>query len=69
VTPEQILNAFKGLRQPNLAENQKLLDQSDPSLINGMRKLVDIMVANKLLPKAIDPATILDDHFIKNAQP
>jgi hypothetical protein len=27
------------------------------------------MVANKLLPKAIDPATILDDHFIKNAQP
>jgi NitT/TauT family transport system substrate-binding protein len=68
VTPEQILNAFEGLRQPNLQENQKLLDKSDPSLINGMTKLVKIMVDNKLLPKTIDPASILDDRFIKNAK-
>lgn len=68
VTPEQILNAFKGLRQPNLQENQHLLDQSDPSLINGMRRLVEVMVENKLLPKAINPVTILDDRFIKNAK-
>jgi NitT/TauT family transport system substrate-binding protein len=68
VSPDQILAAFKGLKQPNLAQNQKLLDQSDPALINATRRLVDIMVENKLLPKAIDPATIFDDRFIKNAK-
>jgi len=68
VTPEQILNAFKGLRQPNLKENQRLLNQSDPSLINGMQKLVEVMVENKLLPKAIDPSTLLDVRFVKNAK-
>lgn len=68
VTPEQILNAFKGLRQPNLQQNQKLLDKSDPALVNSMRKLVQIMVENKLLPKAIDPVNLLDDRFIKNAK-
>jgi NitT/TauT family transport system substrate-binding protein len=68
VTPEQILNAFEGLSQPNLQANQKLLDGSDPSLVNGMTKLVKIMVDNKLLPKTIDPASILDDRFIKNAK-
>jgi len=68
VTPEQILDAFKGLRQPDLAENQKLLDQSNPALINGMRGLVKVMVGNKLLSKEIDPALILDDRFVKNAK-
>jgi NitT/TauT family transport system substrate-binding protein len=68
VTPEQILDAFKGLRQPDLAENQKLLDQSNPALINGMRGLVKVMVENKLLSKEIDPALILDDRFVKNAK-
>jgi NitT/TauT family transport system substrate-binding protein len=68
VTPEQILEAFKGLSQPNLQANQKLLDKSDPALINGMTKLVKIMVENKLLPKTIDPASILDDRFIKKAK-
>ena len=68
VTPEQILDAFKGLRQPDLAENQQLLDQSNPALINGMRGLVKVMVENKLLSKEIDPALILDDRFVKNAK-
>ncbi len=68
VSPEQILNAFKGMVQPDLEENIKLLDQSDPALVNGMKKLVDVMVENKLLPKKIDPATILDARFLKNAK-
>ncbi len=68
VTPKQILNAFDGIVQPNLADNIKLLDQSDPSLINGMRKLVDVMVENKLLPHKIDPATLLDPSFLKKAK-
>ncbi|MEE3718212.1 ABC transporter substrate-binding protein [Tumidithrix elongata RA019] len=68
VTPVQILEAFKGLQQPNLQENQKLLDKSDPSLINGMQRLIQIMVENKLIPKAIDPKDILEDRFVKNAK-
>ena len=68
VTPEQILNAFEGLNQPDLQANQKLLDGSDPSLVNGMTKLIKIMVDNKLLSKTINPADILDDRFIKNAK-
>ena len=69
VSPDQILDAFKGIIQPNLADNLRLLDQSDPTLVNGMNKLVDIMVENKLLPKKIDPATLLDPQFVRNAKP
>ncbi|WP_217385490.1 hypothetical protein [Dolichospermum sp. UHCC 0259] len=68
VTSEQILNAFKGLSQPNLQENQQLLDQTDPALVNGMKKLIQIMLENKLISKSIDPVSILDDRFIKNAK-
>jgi NitT/TauT family transport system substrate-binding protein len=68
VSPQQMLNAFKGLRQPNLEENQKLLDQSDPALVNGMRKLIKVMVENKLLSQEFDPAEILDDRFVKNSK-
>jgi NitT/TauT family transport system substrate-binding protein len=55
--------------QPNLADNLRLLDQSDPTLVNGMNKLVDIMVENKLLPKKVDPTTLFDPQFVKNAKP
>jgi NitT/TauT family transport system substrate-binding protein len=69
VSPEQILDAFKGMVQPNLADNLQLLDQSDPTLVNGMQKLVDVMVENKLLPKKVDPTTLFDPQFVKNAKP
>ncbi|BAY30181.1 ABC-type nitrate/sulfonate/bicarbonate transporter protein [Nostoc carneum NIES-2107] len=68
VTPKQILDAFKGMHQPNLEENQKLLNQTDPALVNGMKGLVKVMVEHKLIPTAIDPASILDDRFVKNAK-
>ncbi|MEB3336845.1 MAG: ABC transporter substrate-binding protein [Leptolyngbyaceae bacterium] len=68
VTPDQILDAFKGMQQPNLQENQKLLDLTDPSLANAMKRMVQVMVENKLMPNAIDPTTLLDDRFIKAAK-
>ncbi|MBD2340677.1 ABC transporter substrate-binding protein [Calothrix sp. FACHB-156] len=68
VTPKQILDAFKGMHQPHLQENQRLLNQTDPSLVNGMKGLVKVMVEHKLIPTAIDPASILDDRFVKNAK-
>lgn len=68
VTPETILNAFKGIDQLNLEENQKLFNQNDPSFVLGSKKLISIMREKKLLPKDIDINTILDDQFIKNAK-
>ncbi|WP_339378551.1 ABC transporter substrate-binding protein [Calothrix sp. NIES-2100] len=68
VTSGQILDAFKGMHQPNLQENQRLLDQTDPSLANGMKRLVQVMVEHKLMPQAIDPTTVLDDRFVKIAK-
>jgi len=68
VTPEQILNSFQGMTQPNLKENLSLLDQSNPSLIKGMKKLIAVMVKNKIIAEPIDPASILDKRFIKNSK-
>jgi len=68
VTPEQILNSFQGMTQPNLKENLSLLDQSNPSLIKGMKKLIAVMVKNKIIAEPIDPASILDTRFIKNSK-
>ena len=68
VTPKQILTAFNGLYQPNLQENLRLLDQSDPSLVRGMKKLIEVMVKNKIISQPIDPASILDTRFIKNGK-
>lgn len=68
VTPEQFLESLKGLRMPNLPENQRLLNQTDPSLLNGMKLLAKIMLENNLLPKAVDPAPLLDDRLVKKAK-
>ncbi|MCC5632416.1 ABC transporter substrate-binding protein [Nostoc sphaeroides CHAB 2801] len=68
VTSKQILDAFKGMHQPNLQENQRLLDQTDPSLAKGMQRLVEVMVEHKLMPKAIDSTAVLDDRFVKTAK-
>lgn len=67
LTPKQILNAFQGLRQPNLQENKKILDKNNPTFVNNMKKLIQIMVKNKLITKVIDPVNLIDDRFIENA--
>jgi len=68
VTPEAILNAFKGIHQLNLEQNQKLFNEKNSSLLNGMKKQVNIMVDKKILPKVVEITTLLDDRFIKNAK-
>lgn len=64
VTPAQLLDSFQGLKQPSLAENQALLSQRQTALVTSMKKLVDIMLKNKLIDKKVDPATLLDDRFV-----
>lgn len=65
VTAEQFLESLKGLRQPNLQENQKLLGKTDPSLSTTITRLSKLMVAKKLLNQQIDPVSILDDRIVK----
>ncbi|WP_293338580.1 ABC transporter substrate-binding protein [Microcoleus sp. CAWBG58] len=68
VTPEQFLESLKGLSSPNLQENQKLLGKTDPSLLNGVKRLSQVMLENKLLPKAVNPAPLLDDKLVKQVK-
>lgn len=68
VTPEQFLESLKGLSSPDLQENQKLLGKTNPSLLNGVKRLSQVMVDNKLLPKALDPTPLLDDRLVKNVK-
>lgn len=68
VTPEQFLESLKGLSSPNLEENQKLLGKTDPSLLNGVKRLSQVMLENKLLPKAVNPAPLLEDKLVKQVK-
>jgi NitT/TauT family transport system substrate-binding protein len=68
VTPEQFLESLKGLRQPDLQENQRLLSRIEPALVNATQQFSLVMLENKLLPKAIDTAPLLDDRLVKNAR-
>jgi NitT/TauT family transport system substrate-binding protein len=68
VTPEQFLESLKGLSSPNLQENQKLLAKTDPSLLNGVKRLSQVMLENKLLPKAVNLAPLFEDKLVKNGK-
>jgi len=68
VTPAQFLESLKGLRSPDLQQNQKLLSNVDQSLSQATKRLVDVMVENKLLPNAIDPMPLLDDRLVSKIQ-
>ncbi|MCU0543106.1 MAG: ABC transporter substrate-binding protein [Oscillatoriaceae cyanobacterium Prado104] len=68
VTPEQFLESLKGLRSPNLPENKKLLGKTDPSLLKGVTRLSQLMLDNKLLQKAVDPAPLLDARLVNNVK-
>jgi NitT/TauT family transport system substrate-binding protein len=68
LTPEQFLESLKGLRSPDVQENQKLLGKTDPSLLNGVKRLSQVMSDNKLLPKSVDPTPLLDDRLVKNVK-
>jgi len=66
LTPEQFLESLEGLLIPGIAENQRLLSQQDPALITGAQQLVKVMLDNKLLNQAIDPAPLLSDVLVKD---
>lgn len=68
VVPNQFLESLEGLRSPSLLENQKLLGKVDPALLQSAQRLVRVMMANKLLSQAVDPAPLLDDRLVQRAR-
>ena len=68
VTPEQFLASLKGLRSPDLQENQKLLGKSDSSLLNAIKRLSEVMLEKKLLVGNVDASLLLDDRLVKNVK-
>ncbi|HLO51065.1 MAG TPA: hypothetical protein VK211_21810, partial [Kamptonema sp.] len=68
VTPNQFLASLKGLRSPDLQENQKLLGKTDSSLLNAIKRLSEVMLEKKLLPGNVDASLLLEDRLVKNVK-
>ncbi|MDX2098592.1 MAG: ABC transporter substrate-binding protein [Leptolyngbyaceae cyanobacterium bins.59] len=66
VTPKQFLDSLKLLKIPTLLENQQLLSQKDPTLIEGAKRLSRVMVEKQLLKRAIDPTPLLTDQVVQS---
>lgn len=67
VKPDELLEAFKQLQQPSLADNDALLSQRNPALVGSMKKLIQVMLDNGLIKTSIDPLSILDDKFVAHS--
>lgn len=67
VTPEQFIQSLEGMSQPNLQENQRLLSKNDPTLLNSIKLLAQVMLQNNLLPKAVD-TSLVEDRFVNHAK-
>lgn len=66
ITTVQFLDAMKGVHIFTLEENQKLLGKTDRTFLKTTEEMVNVMLQNNYLKKAIDPATLLDDQLLKN---
>jgi len=68
LSPDQILQALKGIQIPSLEENQVLLGKTKPTLINATKKLTTVMVQGNFLKKPADASSMLDDRLVKDAK-
>lgn len=67
--PEEFLKTLKGISIPGMKENLALLSGSDPSFLNGTRKLVKVMQEKHLLAVDIDPSTLANQVVIRLVAP
>jgi NitT/TauT family transport system substrate-binding protein len=65
VKPEEMLQAFRLLKQPSLEGNVTLVSQRDPSLVTSMTNFMRVMHDSGLIAKEIDPASLLDAQFVE----
>lgn len=65
VNPEQFLASLQLLHILDVKENQQLLSQADPKLLNTIKKLSTLMMDRNLLRQAVDAGSLLDDRLVK----
>jgi NitT/TauT family transport system substrate-binding protein len=65
ITPAEYLVAAKGLHTPSLVESRKWLGDPQSVVMRAARQMVQVMVKDGFLQKAIDPASLVDDRFLK----
>lgn len=61
---DKALGVFKGMFQPDLVENHRLLDGNSPPLNDAARKISRLMVEEKMLPKDDNLASLLRADFL-----
>lgn len=64
ITPNEFSSSLKLLKFFTPTENQKLLSQTDPSLVYSSQKLAKVMQEKKLLNSNIRFSSLLDDRFM-----
>lgn len=60
----QIVEAFKGLKIPDLQENRRLLGGSPPPLLQTAQKLQELMQDHKMLGKSVAVTGLFDDSLL-----
>ncbi|OIP70295.1 MAG: hypothetical protein AUK43_09925 [Oscillatoriales cyanobacterium CG2_30_40_61] len=64
VNPQDFLDSLKLISFLTSTENQKLLSQTDPTLVNSAKKSSQLMQEKQLLHSNIDFASLLDARFV-----
>ncbi len=63
-TTEALMQGYKGVILPNLEGNRALMGGQNPPLMNSAKKLVSLMIKEKLLYKAPSIEQLIDNRFV-----
>lgn len=69
IKPEDFLKSLSGIRIPDVLENQHILGNKDPKLIESTERISKFMVQQKLLKRPVDPTSVFDDRILKTIEP
>lgn len=64
LSPEEIVESYKGLRIPDLADNRRYLSAPSPDIEDAAQRLATLMYDHRLLQRLPDPKGIADDRFL-----
>ncbi|MBW4420210.1 MAG: ABC transporter substrate-binding protein [Myxacorys californica WJT36-NPBG1] len=67
ITPEQFIESLKLLTIPDRQTNIKLLNKTEPSLIENTKRLGQVMLKNKLLKKVAPIDQLISDQLVKES--
>jgi NitT/TauT family transport system substrate-binding protein len=64
MSPEEIVESYKGLQIPDISENHRYLSAPSPDIEEAAQRLAALMYENRLLRRVPDPKGIADDRFL-----